>query len=1132
MIEKIQTLLQQVALFSDLPEDLIFQIAAEVREQHLTANEVLFRAGEEGDTFFFIQRGEIEIYDEAGGKKKTTLAVLKAGDYFGEMALIEQKPRSASARAVSETSLLALNRQTFLALLENNAKLSLKMSSVIASRLRTSTSQPAAPTTAAPAPKENTTRVFISYSRKDKAFVQQLHQAISAKGMDTWVDWENIPLTADWWNEIQTGIENADAFAFVISPDSLNSAVCGREVQTAVDNNKRLIPILHREPQKGDPLPDKIASHNWVYMRSEEELEKNLAQMLAIVNTDLAWVRQHTRLRERALEWERAKKNPSFLLQGTDLRNAEQWLEGAGSKTPQPTALHIEYIQASRRVSTVKQRALLTYSAVGLVITLILAVVSFLFFLQARAAEGVAEAARVSAEANAATAEAANALAQNNAATAEAERNRALDAQATAEAERNISATAQAVAEEQEFLARSGRLESLPLTLLDAQLDAALLLSIEAYQFNPTLSSARTLFTAWSHSPELLRYLHGHREGVMAVDWSPDGQLASGGADGVVVLWDHQTGMPAKMLQGHEGEVVALAWSSEGELASADSNGTIIVWDLTLGQPAATLSGHTGAVDTLAWSPDHQLTSGGADGQIIFWNLARGIPQSTLSTDRAGILDLAWSPAGILASAHTDSTVTLWGSEAVPGELLRDTTTITSTIPIPPAGLTLFHDSVRSIAWSPNGELASGAFQEIYLWDLVEQQPRLILQGHSLSVNDLEWSDRGELVSGSTDNTLILWDLNNGRPQKIFQGHNDWVEAVAWSPQGQIASAALDRTVILWASHERAGITFGNPAGGVSTAAYSQGGVLASGGEDGKVVIWDLTTRQPAKILSGEERLILSVAWSPNGQLASGGVDQLVSLWDWENGVRQKTLAGHPAEINKIAWSPDGQLASSDYGGTVIVWDLESGQPRWTLPGAGGSVTIAWSPANELTIASVDGTITLFDPQTFEPVQTLQTAGNPIHAIAWSPGGQLASDGGQNYQVLIWDLETGQPALQLRGHSNTLTTLAWSVDGQLASGADDSRIILWDLAGGRPAFILEGHTSLIVDLSWSADGAQLISAALDSTIMIWDVTPEAWMMRNCSRAGRNLSPEEWADFFPEEPYRATCPQWPTLDLAP
>jgi hypothetical protein len=86
--------------------------------------------------------------------------------------------------------------------------------------------------------------VFISYSRKDKDFVRDLHQALEERGRNAWIDWADIPLTAKWLEEVYSGIEGADTFVFVISPDSVASKVCNQELDHAVHNNKRLAPWL------------------------------------------------------------------------------------------------------------------------------------------------------------------------------------------------------------------------------------------------------------------------------------------------------------------------------------------------------------------------------------------------------------------------------------------------------------------------------------------------------------------------------------------------------------------------------------------------------------------------------------------------------------------------------------------------------------------------------------------------------------------------------------------------------------------------------------------------------------------------------------------------------------------------
>ena len=78
--------------------------------------------------------------------------------------------------------------------------------------------------------------VFISYSRKDKDFVRRLHDSITKANRESWVDWEDIPTAADWWREICNGIEAADTFIFVISPDSVESNVCRDEIVHAVQH--------------------------------------------------------------------------------------------------------------------------------------------------------------------------------------------------------------------------------------------------------------------------------------------------------------------------------------------------------------------------------------------------------------------------------------------------------------------------------------------------------------------------------------------------------------------------------------------------------------------------------------------------------------------------------------------------------------------------------------------------------------------------------------------------------------------------------------------------------------------------------------------------------------------------------
>src|SRR5260221_763642 len=85
---------------------------------------------------------------------------------------------------------------------------------------------------------------FISYSRLDGAIGRKLYDGLIAKKRDLWMDWRDIPVTAEWWKEITTGIEISNNFVFLLSPNSLSSPICQLEIDYARANNKRLKPVL------------------------------------------------------------------------------------------------------------------------------------------------------------------------------------------------------------------------------------------------------------------------------------------------------------------------------------------------------------------------------------------------------------------------------------------------------------------------------------------------------------------------------------------------------------------------------------------------------------------------------------------------------------------------------------------------------------------------------------------------------------------------------------------------------------------------------------------------------------------------------------------------------------------------
>ena len=87
--------------------------------------------------------------------------------------------------------------------------------------------------------------VFISYSRRDTSFIEKLATALKTAGRDVWVDVEAIRASEDWKETIFRGIDNANTFLFVVSPDSIQSEIANEEVSRAALNSKRMIPLFY-----------------------------------------------------------------------------------------------------------------------------------------------------------------------------------------------------------------------------------------------------------------------------------------------------------------------------------------------------------------------------------------------------------------------------------------------------------------------------------------------------------------------------------------------------------------------------------------------------------------------------------------------------------------------------------------------------------------------------------------------------------------------------------------------------------------------------------------------------------------------------------------------------------------------
>ncbi|WP_017302022.1 caspase family protein [Nodosilinea nodulosa] len=345
--------------------------------------------------------------------------------------------------------------------------------------------------------------------------------------------------------------------------------------------------------------------------------------------------------------------------------------------------------------------------------------------------------------------------------------------------------------------------------------------------------------------------LRGHGAPVTAVMFSPNGErIVSSSVDKTVRLWEAQTGQPIhQLLPGHRAAVNAVAFSPatattvnglDQRIVSASDDGVIQIWNAQTGQPIGQpIQGHDAPIRAVAFSPDGQrIVSGSDDKTLRLWDAQTGeaIGQP-LQGHGAAVNAVAFSPNGQrIVSGSDDQTLRLWDAQTgqAIGQPLRG-----------------HRASVNAVAFSPDGlRIVSGsADRTVQLWNAQTGQPvGEPWQGHGAPVNAVAFSPASRLfsqriVSGSDDRTVSIWDAETGHLIGQVIDHGAPVRSVAFSPDGlRIVSGGDDWAMRLWDT--QASQPIGRPLQGsrgkVNAVAFSpDGDRIVSGSADNMVRLWD-----------------------------------------------------------------------------------------------------------------------------------------------------------------------------------------------------------------------------------------------------------------------------------------------------
>ncbi len=258
--------------------------------------------------------------------------------------------------------------------------------------------------------------------------------------------------------------------------------------------------------------------------------------------------------------------------------------------------------------------------------------------------------------------------------------------------------------------------------------------------------------------------------------------------------------------------------------------------------------------------------------------------------------------------------------------------------------------------------------------------------------------------------------------------------------------------------------TFGEPPGIQVLAIGPKPALVAAGGLDGSVRLWDVDARRKLASFrtamhqrAGHEALVTALAFSPDGAfLASGHVDGNIHLWSLDTGQEVPVRARHDASVGGLAFSPDGlTLASGGLDSTLKLWEL--GQLRQG-----------------------------------EPQRRLVREPAGVTCLAYSLDGDLIITGHTNRILRVHEVKSGRLIATLRGHEAALTVVALSTDGsEIASGGRDGAIRIFDLDRKEELRVLTAHRKAVSALSYFPRDAELGSVAMEHGVILWDVAAGA-----------------------------------------
>jgi len=579
---------------------------------------------------------------------------------------------------------------------------------------------------------------------------------------------------------------------------------------------------------------------------------------------------------------------------------------------------------------------------------------------------------------------------------------------------------------------------------------------------------------------------HGHSGGVLALDFSPDGQtLASASLDGSVRLWDPGTGELRTTLLETVGADDVLRFSANGsQLHGVDVAGRWLVWRSQASRSAARLHESLDHLISTAWDPSAE-----------YWGAV--IDDTDLEIRKAGAREVDWKMPWNAGEA-TSYAIRPAGKHVAVG--LRNGAIQLFGRQRSSLSLTASHAAIRAMAFDPSGErlVAGGDDGKVRCWNVARGE---VLCEHGDGGGRIfavaTAHDGRRLAFAGEDQIVRVTDDRQASIAVSLHGPRAAILSLAFSRDDQaVAAGCSDGSVYLWdtlSARPRQVIAPGKDAcRGLHFSA--SGDRLAACDEQGSTTLLHLADGRLQVILKGQKEATTAM-FAPDGATlwtTSLSPQRALEHWDVRVGEPIAQLTGHTKGINGLEFSPKGNLlASCSHDGTAIVWDVATGAMRGRIQVSDVSLHDACFDryGKTLVVSDITPQLTIWDVGTQTRINAWKDGQKSRSNLGLSPIEDLACTGGGS-DVLVHDLKhLGTPRVFQLERAGGIGCFRFSPDGKrVAAAAYGGWTTIFEPKSLEVVANWRNHANGGGQVAWSPDGRYVLTAANsgDHAIQAWD----------------------------------------------